>query len=326
MSRVWKTLRVATKTREAEDIASFELVDPRGGPLPAFSAGAHIDLEIAPGLVRQYSLCNDPQEQRRYLIGVLRDPASRGGSITLVDTIKAGTLLRVSGPRNHFALDPSALRVVLMAGGIGITPILCMAEHLAHTSIPFELHYCIRSRARAAFLDRISGSTFSNRARIHFGGTQESVRLDLDETLKRRGPEDHLYVCGPMGFIESVLGRAVCAGWQPQQLHREFFMPVADGPRSNDVLADDVFEVEISSTGARFTVPADRSVLDVLRANRIDIPTSCEQGVCGACITGVLRGVPEHRDRFMTDEEHARNDQFAPCCSRSKSAPLLLDL
>jgi len=321
MSGLWITLKVAAKAKEADDIASFELVDPAGEPLPRFTAGAHIDVEIAPGLVRQYSLCNDPREQDRYLIGVLREPASRGGSATLVDTVEPGALVRTSEPRNHFALDPSATRVVLMAGGIGITPILCMAEHLATRSTPFELHYCTRSRARAAFLERIARSPFSNWTRFYFDDAPGSLSLDLNETLKQPGPGDHLYVCGPNGFIEAVLGEAVRARWRHEQLHKEFFTPTADSPR-----ADDAFEVEIASTGTRFTVPANRSVLDVLLANGIEIPMSCEQGVCGTCVTRVLNGVPDHRDMFMTDEEHARNDQFTPCCSRTKSDLLVLDL
>jgi len=321
MSGLWKTLRVAAKKNEADDIVSFELVDPAGEPLPRFTAGAHIDVEIAPGLVRQYSLCNDPHERHRYLIGVLREPASRGGSATLVDTVAPGALVRTGEPRNHFALEPLATRVVPMAGGIGITPILCMAEHLATTSTPFELHYCTRSRARAAFCDRISGSIFSKRTCFYFDDAPGSMPLDLSKTLTQPGPEDHLYVCGPNGFIEAVLGGALRAGWRPEQLHKEFFTPTTDSR-----CADDAFEVEIASTGARFTVPPNRSVLDVLLANRIEIPMSCEQGVCGTCVTGVLNGVPDHRDVFMTDEEHARNDQFTPCCSRAKSDLLVLDL
>jgi vanillate monooxygenase ferredoxin subunit len=321
MSGLWKTLEVAAKKKEADDIVSFELIDPAGEPLPRFTAGAHIEVEIAPDLVRQYSLCNAPRERRRYLIGVLRERASRGGSTTLVDTVEPGAFVRTSEPRNHFALDASATRVVLMAGGIGITPILCMAEHLAATSTPFELHYCTRSRARAAFWDRISRSPFSNRTRFYFDDAPGSLSLDLSGTLNQPRPGDHLYVCGPNGFIEAVLGEAVRAGWRREQLHKEFFTPTVDPPR-----ADVAFEVEIASTGTRFTVPANRSVLDVLLANGIEIPMSCEQGVCGTCVTRVLNGVPAHRDVFMTDEEHARNDQFTPCCSRAKSDVLVLDL
>jgi vanillate O-demethylase ferredoxin subunit len=152
---------------------------------------------------------------------VLREPASRGGSAALVDTVQPGALVRTSEPRNHFALDPSATRVVLMAGGIGITPILCMAEHLASTSTPFELHYCTRSHARAAFCDRISGSLFSKRTRFYFDDAPGSLSLDLNETLKQPGPADHLYVCGPNGFIEAILGEAVRAGWRPDSFTRQ---------------------------------------------------------------------------------------------------------
>src|SRR5580704_8124108 len=159
MSGLWKTLKVAAKKREADGIVSFELIDPAGEPLPRFTAGAHIDVEIAPDLVRQYSLCNAPRERCRYLIGVLRERASRGGSTTLVDTVEPGAFVRTSEPRNHFALDLSAARVVLIAGGIGITPILCMAEHLAITSTPFELHFLTASGDRHSRIARASIST-----------------------------------------------------------------------------------------------------------------------------------------------------------------------
>jgi vanillate monooxygenase ferredoxin subunit len=321
MSQSWKTVRVAAKTREADDITSFELVDPQAAPLQSFSAGSHIDVEVTTGLIRQYSLCNDPRESHRYLIGVLRQPASRGGSVTLIDTVEAGAELRISEPRNHFALDPRAERVLLLAGGIGITPMLCMAERLAHIGTPFELHYSARSRSRAAFYDRIAGSPFTEKVHFHFDD-RPGTRLDLAKLLGDRGARDHLYVCGPKGFIEAVLATALAAGWPPDQLHREFFAPVEDAKRSGD----GAFEVEVASTGARLYIAAGQTVIDVLSANGFDIPVSCEQGVCGTCVTRVLKGTPDHRDMFMTDQEHARNDQFTPCCSRSKTDLLVLDL
>jgi vanillate O-demethylase ferredoxin subunit len=320
MSQAWNTLRVDRKSKEADDVVSFELVDPNGGPLLAFSAGSHVDVEVAPGLIRQYSLCNDPRDRGRYQIGVLREPASRGGSIGLIDNVAAGSLLRVSDPRNHFELDASAARVVLVAGGIGITPILCMAERLAHTSVPFEMHYCARSRSRAAFCDRIESSAFVDKVSFHFG--DEDNRIDLESAFKTCGSLDHLYVCGPKGFVDVVLKAAAKAGWPEDRLHREFFTPAEDLVRADD----GGFEVEIASTGARIAVAADRTVLDVLLANGVDLPASCEQGVCGTCVTRVLQGTPDHRDMFLTDAEHARNDQFTPCCSRSKSDLLVLDL
>jgi ferredoxin-NADP reductase len=213
MSGLWKTLKVAAKKKEADDIVSFELIDPAGEPLPRFTAGAHIDVEIAPDLVRQYSLCNAPRERCRYLIGVLRERASRGGSTTLVDTVEPGAFVRTSEPRNHFALDLSAARVVLIAGGIGITPILCMAEHLAITSTPFELHYCTRSRARAAFFDRIRRSPFSNRTCFYFDDAARSMQLDLSETLKQPGPGTTSMFADPMVSSKRFsAGRIVRAG------------------------------------------------------------------------------------------------------------------
>jgi vanillate O-demethylase ferredoxin subunit len=320
MSTTWKTVKIAAKTKEAEDVFAFELVDPDGRPLARFSAGSHIDVEVAPGLVRQYSLCNAPHEQHRYQIGVLREPASRGGSVAMADRVDVGALLRVSEPRNHFALEPTAARVVLMAGGIGITPILCMAERLAHTSVPFEMHYCARNPGRTAFHSRIARSSFSSQVQFHFN--DEAPRIDLAATLAAHGPQDHLYVCGPKGFIDAVLKTAEAAGWAPNQLHREFFAPAEDLVRDHD----GGFAVELASTGARIPVAAGQTVADALTANGIDLPVSCEQGVCGTCVTRVLQGVPDHRDMFLTDAEHARNDQFTPCCSRSKTDLLVLDL
>jgi vanillate O-demethylase ferredoxin subunit len=321
MSRSWQTLRVTAKTAEAQDITSFELADPEGQMLPGFSAGSHIDVEVAPGLVRQYSLCNDPREQHRYLICVLREPRSRGGSIAISDTVQVGTLIRVSEPRNQLGLDPSASRVLLFAGGIGVTPILCMAERLAHTSIPFEMHYCARSRSRAAFYQRIRVSSFRDKVAFHFDDEPQS-KLDLISTLQAHAPGDHLYVCGPKGFIDVVLQLAEAAGWPPERLHREYFTP------ADDLVQDGGgrFQVELASSGVRYEIPADRSVVDILLANGVNVPVSCEQGVCGTCLTRLLQGVPDHRDMFMTDAEHSRNDQFTPCCSRAKSDLLVLDL
>ena len=321
MSRSWRTVRVAAKTREADDITSFALVDPQGASLQAFSAGSHIDVKITAGLIRQYSLCNDPRERHRYLIGVLREPASRGGSATLIDLVEAGAELQISEPHNHFALDARTERALLLAGGIGITPIWCMAERLAHIGTPFELHYSARSLSRAAFYDRIAGSSFAEQVNFHFDDVPDT-RLDLAKLLGERPAQDHLHRLPSQGFIEAVLATASSAGWPPDQLHREFLAPAEDAKR----VEDGAFEVEVASTGARFHVAAGQTVIDVLSANGFEIPASCEQGVCGKYVTRVLKGTPDHRDMFMTDQEHARNDQFTPCCSRSKTDLLVLDL
>jgi vanillate O-demethylase ferredoxin subunit len=213
MDQLTRTVNVSAKTKEAQDITSFELIASDGDTLPPFRAGSHIDVEIKPNLVRQYSLCNDPREKHRYLIGVLREPKSRGGSITMIDSIAVGDKIRISEPRNNFALEPTATRALLLAGGIGITPILCMAEQLGDAGTPFEMHYCARSQARAAFRDRIAASSFANSVEFHFD--DEESGINLDRVLAKREPDHHLYVCGPTGFIDAVLAKAKAIGWTP---------------------------------------------------------------------------------------------------------------
>jgi vanillate O-demethylase ferredoxin subunit len=312
--------KVTRKIREAEDIVSFELVSAGSQALPAFSAGSHIDVELAPGLVRQYSLCNAPTEEHRYLIAALRDPNSRGGSVALHDKVNEGDIVRISEPRNHFPLV-HAQRTLLLAGGIGVTPLLCMAERLAHINADFDMHYCTRSPQRTAFRDRIAGSAFAGRVHFHFDDGAPEQMLDLARLIATPQPDTHIYVCGPTGFIDHVLGTAKSLGWPLAQLHMEYF-----GAAPQDTTGDGAFTVKIASSGKEYTIPADQSVVQALEAHGVTIPVSCEQGVCGTCITRLLDGTPEHRDLYFTDEEHAANDQFTPCCSRSKSKMLVLDL
>ncbi|MGM0700785.1 MAG: PDR/VanB family oxidoreductase [Pseudomonadota bacterium] len=313
-------VEVKARHEEARDIVTFELTDPHGRPLPAFSAGAHIDVRVKDGVTHQYSLCNHPEERDRYLIGVLRDPASRGGSVAMHDQIREGDLIQISAPKNHFPLEPAS-RSLLLAGGIGITPLLCMAERLAHTNADFELHYCTRSPARTAFRERIAASSFAERVRFHFDDGEPSQRLDLEALLGTPDPDARVYVCGPSGFIDAVLTTCKEAGWPSDRLHTEYFTGAAA-----DTADDGSFEVRIASSGASFTVPADKTVHQVLADNGIEIMVSCEQGVCGTCLTRVLEGEPDHRDLYLEDHEHAANDQFTPCCSRAKSKVLVLDL
>lgn len=320
MAQLKRTVKVSTKTVEADDVTSFEFVATEGSTLRPFSAGSHIDVEIKPGLIRQYSLCNDPREKHRYLIAVLREPKSRGGSVAIVDGIAVDDEVTISEPRNHFALEPTARRVLLLAGGIGITPILSMAEALAHDGTPFEMHYCARSRNRAAFHDRITSSNFADSVRFHFD--DKDAPIDLDRILAVHEQSYHLYVCGPNGFIDAVIAKAKAAGWAADNVHKEFFTPSED----LDLDRERSFEIEICSTGERLKVEKDKSVAEVLGAHGFDIPLSCEQGICGTCITRVIKGTPDHRDMILTDDEKAKNDQFAPCCSRSISDVLVLDL
>jgi len=314
-------VRVARKAAETAEISTFELVNVDERPLPSFSAGSHIDVQLPNGLTRQYSLCNDPAEGHRYLIGVLRDAASRGGSTAMHDLVQQGDVLHISAPKNHFALAHEAKHSVLLAGGIGVTPILCMAERLAMTKASFEMHYCTRSAERTAFRERIGQSSFAPRVQFHFDDSEASQKLSLDGLLSPVKAGTHLYVCGPTGFMDWVLGAARAAGWPAAQLHYEFF-----GAEVAKSESDESFEVKLASSGRTVTVPKDRTVVQALAAAGVEVLTSCEQGVCGTCLTRVLEGEPDHKDMYLTPEEQAANDQFTPCCSRAKSKLLVLDL
>jgi vanillate O-demethylase ferredoxin subunit len=313
-------VRVARKTQEAEAICGYELVREDGAALPPFEAGAHIDVHLPNGLVRQYSLCNAPGETQRYLIAVLRDAASRGGSQAMHDAVDVGSVLAISEPKNHFPLVDAG-RTLLLAGGIGVTPILAMAETLAARGAPFEMHYCARSPERAAFRERIGAASFGGQVHFHYDSGGAAQRLDLASLLAAPEQGTHLYVCGPQGFIDHVLASAKGLGWPAAQLHVEYF-----GAAPVDSSGDQPFDVKLASSGKVVTVPAGQSVIRALAAQGVEIPYSCEEGVCGTCLTRVLDGVPDHRDLYLTDEERAANDQFTPCCSRARTPLLVLDL
>ncbi len=314
-------VRVVSKQNEADGICSFELSPVDGKALPPFSAGSHIDVHLPNGLIRQYSLCNHPDENHRYQIGVLLDPSSRGGSRAMHELVQEGSVIKISEPRNLFTLVHAAKRSVLFAGGIGITPILCMTERLAQIGAQFHMHYCSRSRTKTAFVDRIKSSSFAEQVSFHFNDESEEQQFDSKGALKGYSEGDHLYVCGPAGFMDFVLNEAKSAGWPESSLHREYFAaePKHQGEEGS-------FEIQLANSGRCLQVPADRSVAEVLIEAGVDLPLSCEQGICGTCITRILEGEPDHRDMFLTSEERARNDQFTPCCSRSKTNRLVLDL
>jgi len=314
-------VRVERRHAEAEDICSYELVSADGAALPAFTAGAHIDVHVAPGLVRQYSLCNPPHERHRYLIGVLRDPSSRGGSKGMHDDVRAGATLQISEPKNHFPLA-DAEQSLLLAGGIGVTPILAMAEALSARGAAFQMHYCARSPERTAFRQRIADAPFASQVHFHYDSGDAAQKLDLPALLAQLDRKTHIYLCGPAGFIDHVKATAKAQDWPHDQLHLEYFgasaAPAAEG--------DQPFEVKLASSGKVYAIPAGTTVLRVLNDAGVFIPASCEQGVCGTCLTRVLDGVPDHRDLYLEESEQAANDQFTPCCSRSKTPTLLLDL
>lgn len=314
-------MRVARKTAEADGVCALELVHPAGKNLPRFSAGAHINVHINGGLVRQYSLCNDPWERHRYQIAVLRTEPSRGGSMAMHERIQEGDLLEIGAPVNRFALEESAPRSLLLAGGIGITPILSMAERLAQCGADFEMHYCARSRSRAAFLQRLSKASFARRVTCYFSDGPVDQRIDIGCVLDSQPAGTHLYVCGPGGFIHAALSAARQRGWPEQQLHCERF--ASDTEQLAEARA---FNVQLASTGEIYRIPQDKTVTALLAEHGIQIPTACESGVCGTCVTRVIAGDVEHRDCVLTDAQRARDAHFTPCCSRAKSDLLVLDI
>lgn len=315
-------VRIVRKIDEAVDIVTLVLEPLNSAQsLPAFSAGSHIDLEVKPGLIRQYSLCNDSSETHRYVISVLRDPGSRGGSVSVHDDLQEGQTVRISPPRNHFSLATSSGRSLLFAGGIGVTPILCMAERLAAIGADFTMHYSSRSRDRMAFLDYIQSSAYAGKVAFHFDDGDEGQKLNVRTLLSNESHDAHIYVCGPTGYMNHVIDTAKEMGWQDDHVHYEFFVP-AEVDTSND----ETFEVQIASSGKVYQVGVDDTILSVLEDDDVEIMTSCEQGICGACITRVLEGTPDHRDQVLTDDERADDGWITPCCSRAKSKRLVLDL
>ncbi|SLN70678.1 Phthalate 4,5-dioxygenase oxygenase reductase subunit [Roseovarius albus] len=311
---------IAARSEQTENIVSFELQREDGSALPAFSAGSHIDVVLPGEVIRQYSLWNDPSETHRYCLGVLNEPNGRGGS-TAMHGMKQGAKLQISAPRNNFELDPVARRSMLFAGGIGITPILSMAQALHDQGAEFELHYCARAPERMAFRDVLEAAPFSDRVQFHFDNGPKAQKLDLDILTKAPDAGTHLYVCGPTGFMDAVLGSAKEA-WLAASLHREYFS--ADAVESDG--EDRAFKIQLNSTGDVLDVPADKSIVEVLAEVGIEIPVSCEQGICGTCLTPVLQGTPDHKDLVLTEEEHEDNDQMTLCCSRALTDLLVLDL
>ncbi|RTL48639.1 MAG: oxidoreductase [Rhodocyclaceae bacterium] len=314
-------VRVVAKMKETPDIYAYELQAADGTSLPAFAAGAHIDVHLPNGLVRQYSLCNPPSETHRYVIAVLRDPKSRGGSVAMHDLVQAGEVISISAPRNHFPLKLDADETLLLAGGIGITPILSMAEALSAAGRNFSLHYGARSPESMAFREHISVSSFAHRTYFHFDDGDASQKYNLPVLLETSSAGRHVYVCGPQGFIDAVKATALARGWSADNVHYEYF-----GVSVVSVVGDSSFQVKIASRDETITVAANQTIVGALSSVGINVPVSCEQGVCGTCLTRVIEGVPDHRDQYLTTAEQAANDQMLLCCSRAKTSLIVLDL
>lgn len=313
-------VRVTARQDLPGGVAHLVLAGEGTTTLPAATAGAHVDVHMPNGLVRQYSLCGQPGDTGTYQLAVLREPASRGGSAWVWEHAQVGVTLQLGVPRNLFALDATAPGALLIAGGIGITPIIAMARELHQAGRPFRLHYRCRSRAAAAFMHELASAPFADSVALHFDDEPADLS-DLAAVFAQADRQHHVYVCGPAGFMAATEAAALAAGWPPAQLHQEFFSPVAVADGANAA-----FEVQLASSGRVLCIPADRSIASVLLDEGVPVLLSCEQGICGTCSTLVVEGIPDHRDSYLTDEEHARNDTVLICCSRSRSPRLVLDL
>jgi ferredoxin-NADP reductase len=312
-------LVIVRRDEQVPGIVVLDLVDPDDGALPAFEAGAHVDVHVSPGLVRQYSLCSDPANAHTYRLGVLLDSASRGGSAGIHADFHVGSCIRIGSPRNLFPLAKDVRRSILIGGGIGITPIVAMAYHLHGEAQEFTLHYCARAPEKAAFLTELDEAGFRDRVRLHFDGGPEVQRFDVARDLPPPANDVHLYVCGPEGFMAWVIAEAGRLGYHEPQIHREYFKTVVD--RSGEA-----FDVVLSRSNRRIAVGSESTIVAALAEAGVQITTSCEEGICGTCLCSVLAGTPDHRDVYLTEEEKAANDQMLLCCSRSKTPQLVLDL
>lgn len=317
-------VRVGSILDLADGIRSFELLPAAGGQLPPFAAGAHVDVHLPGGAVRQYSLCNDPADRQRYVIAVLREEGGRGGSIAMHERVRAGDEIVISSPRNRFPLAAGAARHIFLAGGIGITPIMSMIAVMRACRDAFHLYYCTRSPQRTAFLDELAPLLAGGQVTLHHDGGDPRAGLDLVQVLGQYRPGDHLYCCGPAGFMDAV--RVAAGHWPRGTVHFERFNAPPASARSAGarVAAQEAFDVVLASTGQRFGVQPGESIVEVLRANGIDVDTSCEEGYCGTCITRYLEGDPVHRDSVLDEED--RREFVMICCARAKGGRIVLDL
>ncbi len=305
---------------EAQGIQRFELRPLDGATLPAYTAGAHIDLYLPNGLIRSYSLVNPQSETHRYVIAVNRDAASRGGSRHMHEGLRIGETMTISVPRNNFPLAEDALHSVFIAGGIGITPLWCMMQRMAELDASWQLYYSARTRQHAAFFDEIKalGERTDAQVLFHFDQEVGGKLLDLSVLARVASPKAHLYCCGPLPMLAAF--EVACAERPKAMVHVEYFsapagMAIAGG-----------FNVVLAQSRKSVFVPEGKTILEALLEAGIDVRFSCKEGICGTCETRVLSGVPDHRDLILTSAEKEAGRTMMICCSGSKSEELLLDL
>jgi vanillate O-demethylase ferredoxin subunit len=315
-------LRVAAVRDLAPRIRSFVLQDAGGRPLPEHAPGSHIDLELPlPGADRRrsYSIVSCPTARERYEIAVLLEEAGRGGSAYMHERVSVGDILECSPPKNGFALSAEAASHLLVAGGIGITPILAMARRLERTGAEYELHYCARAPALMAYRDEVA-AIVGGKAHFHFDGGDPSRGLDLGRLLAAPRTGRHVYVCGPRGMNAAVAKIAGQSGWPADAVHQENFAPPPAGS------GDGAIEVVLQRSGRVVIVPAGKSILDALIEAGEDPIYDCKAGDCGVCATKVLDGVPEHRDNVLSEAEKEDAREMCICVSRAATSRLVLDL
>jgi vanillate O-demethylase ferredoxin subunit len=315
------SVRVNRIKHEAVNIKSFELVDPDGGRLPDFAPGSHIDVHVMPDIIRQYSLCNGPGDRNTYQIAVKKEETSRGGSSGMHEHVKEGDLITISQPRNNFPIAWAAKHHLLLAGGIGVTPLLGMARHLGAAGASFTLHYFARSEVYIGFREVLSSPGFAQHIVFHYGFGPDEMQSYLHDLLHDRPEEAHLYMCGPRPFM-NVVASAAAPAWAPDAIHLEYFSAAPGLPAE----AQRSFRVKLARSGHTYTIPADKTIVQVLVEHGIHIDVSCQQGVCGTCLTKVVEGTPDHRDEILGDAARQACNIMAPCVSRAVSDTLVLDL
>jgi tetrachlorobenzoquinone reductase len=318
-------VRIASVRREAEGIHSLEFRALDNSALPTFTAGSHIDLMLAPGLTRSYSLSNDPQERGRYVVSVYKDPGSRGGSRHVHEELRVSDRLQISPPRNNFQLEETAGHTVLIAGGIGITPLKAMISKLNSLGLSWQLFYATKTRATAAFLDELQRLEELQPGRIHFhlsaesnGANLPNKRLDLGALVSAAPASSHFYCCGPQSMMAAF--EEATAALPRSQVHAEYF--AAKGTAA----VDGGFKIALHRSQRSLEVLRGSTILETLLAADVNVPYSCKEGLCGSCKVRVIEGLPDHRDLVLSPDEHARNDQIMVCCSGSKTPLLVLDL
>ncbi|MEI9412717.1 2Fe-2S iron-sulfur cluster-binding protein [Mesorhizobium salmacidum] len=308
---------VARKWQAADGIAGFEL-RPIKGLLPTFQPGAHIDIHMPNGEIRQYSITNGPGETDSFVIGVKLEKDSKGGSKCMHETVREGDVLAISEPRNNFPLRRDAIKTLFIAGGIGITPLLAMAQALKNQELTHELHYFAQGKEHLAFSDRLQhlgGSLVP-----HLGLSPEQTGAKLRELLSPYQNGMHLYVCGPGPMLEVTRRTAAEQGWPDTAVHFEYFK------NTNKIDDSSSFEVALARSCVTLKVPAGKTIMQVMRENGIDVPSSCEQGACGTCMATVIEGEPDHQDVYLNDAERKAGTRILTCVSRAKSARLVLDI